>query len=65
VVSSIHAVLRNKRVVLLWALLIVLLTVLGFATAFLGLVPVMPWLAFSAWHAYRETLDASEWPRLG
>ena len=63
-VSSINAVLRNKPVMLLWALLIVLLTALGFLTAFLGLVVVMPWLAYATWHAYRETLDASGWPAL-
>lgn len=62
--SSVHAVLRNKPVVAFWALLIVLLTALGFATAFLGLVVVMPWLAYASWHAYRETLDGSAWPRL-
>ncbi len=64
VVSSINAVLSNKPVLLLWAAIIVALTVIGFATAFLGLIVAMPWLAYSSWHAYRETLDASDWPRL-
>ena len=64
VVSSIHAVLRNKRTMLLWALLIAAITAAGFATLFIGLGVLMPWLAYSAWHAYRETLDASAWPRL-
>lgn len=64
-VSSVNAVLRNKGPMLLWAGLIAVLTGLGFATAFLGLGLVMPWLAYAAWHAYRETLDASAWPRLG
>lgn len=64
VVSSINAVLRNKRVTLLWASLIVAITAAGFATLFIGLGVLMPWLAYSAWHAYRETLDASPWPRL-
>jgi len=64
VVSSINAVLRNKRVTLLWASLIVAITAAGFATLFIGLGVLMPWLAYSAWHAYRETLDASSWPRL-
>ncbi|WP_162457079.1 DUF2189 domain-containing protein [Pseudoxanthomonas kalamensis] len=64
-VSSVNAVLRNKGVMALWGLLLLALTVLGFATALLGLVVIMPWLAYSAWHAYRETLDASSWPELG
>ena len=62
--SSIRAVLCNKAVMLLWATLIALLTTAGFLTAFLGLVIIMPWLAYSTWHAYRETLDASGWPAL-
>lgn len=61
-ISSIRAVLCNKRVMLLWATLIVLLTAAGLVTAFLGLAIIMPWLAYAAWHAYRETLDASSWP---
>jgi uncharacterized membrane protein len=62
-VSSIHAVLRNKRVTLLWAALIALITAAGFATFLVGLGVLMPWLAYAAWHGYRETLDASSWPR--
>jgi uncharacterized membrane protein len=63
-ISSVNAVSRNRAVMVLWAAIIALLTVLGFATALLGLGIVMPWLAYAAWHAYRETLDASEWPAL-
>jgi uncharacterized membrane protein len=63
-ISSVNAVLRNKGVCALWAAIIAVLTALGFLTAYLGLVVVMPWLAYSAWHGYRETLDASAWPRL-
>jgi uncharacterized membrane protein len=62
-VSSLNAVLRNKRVMALWGLLIVLLTVLGFATV-IGLGLVMPWLAYATWHACVDTLDASGWPAL-
>ncbi|HEU0152812.1 MAG TPA: DUF2189 domain-containing protein [Arenimonas sp.] len=63
-ISSVNAVLRNKGVCLLWAVIIAALTAVGFLTAYLGLVVVMPWLAYAAWHGYRETLDAGEWPRL-
>lgn len=62
--SSVNAVVRNKWVMIQWAAWIVLLTAIGFATAFLGLALVMPWLAYAAWHGCRETLDASRWPRL-
>jgi uncharacterized membrane protein len=63
-VSSINAVLRNKPVMLLWAAIIIVLTAIGFATALLGLGLVMPWLAYAAWHGYRETLDPQAWPAL-
>jgi uncharacterized membrane protein len=61
-ISSIHAVMQNKVVSMYWAAIVSVLTLFGFATVFLGLIVVMPWLAYSAWHAYCETLDASEWP---
>lgn len=64
VVSSVHAVLRNKRVTLFWACLIAAITMIGFATFFVGLGLLMPWLAYAAWHGYRETLDCTDWPRL-
>lgn len=64
VVSSVNAVLRNKRVALIWASWIALMTLIGFATVFVGLGLLMPWLAYAAWHSYRETLDSSTWPRL-
>lgn len=62
--SSIHAVMRNKWTMLVWATVIVALTLVGFATAFLGLIIVMPWLAYASWHAYRETLIVDGLPRL-
>ena len=61
--SSVNAVLRNKAVMATWALMIVLLTAIGFATAFLGLALALPWLAYASFHACRDTLDASAWPR--
>ncbi|MEJ2143323.1 MAG: DUF2189 domain-containing protein [Gammaproteobacteria bacterium] len=63
VVTSINAVLRNKLVMLVWASLIVLLIALGFFTAMLGLVIILPLLGHATWHAYQETIDASAWPK--
>jgi len=60
--SSVHAVLRNKPAMLVWALCIVALTAMGFATGYLGFVVIMPWLAFSAWHGYRATVLSTPWP---
>ncbi len=59
--TSINAVLRNKPAMLVWALCIVVLTAVGFATGYLGFIVIMPWLAFSAWHAYRQTINAKSW----
>lgn len=63
-ISSVNAVIRNKITMMVWAGIIVVLTAIGFATAFLGLIVVMPLLAYGAWHAYRELLDASAWPSM-
>lgn len=63
-ISSINAVLRNKPAMFVWAMLISVLTVLAFATAGIGLIVVIPWLAYATWHGYRETLDVSDWSRL-
>lgn len=63
-VSSVNAVTRNAAVMTLWAGLILTLTALGVATAFIGLGVVVPWLAYATWHAYREVIDASSWPRV-
>lgn len=62
-VSSINAVLRNKAVMVWWAFLIAVITAIGFATVFVGLIVVMPWLAYAAWHSYSQVLDASDWPQ--
>lgn len=64
VVSSINAVLRNKGVMFLWAIIIAILTIVGIATALLGLIIVIPWLGYASWHAYQETLDVSQWDTL-
>ena len=63
VLTSINAVLRNKPAMLLWAVLIVTVVLLGFATGLLGLALGMPVIGHATWHAYQETIDASVWPR--
>ncbi len=64
VISSVNAVLRNKRAMLFWAALVCTMTLIGFLTAGLGLIIIIPWLAYATWHGYREALDVSEWSRL-
>ncbi len=62
VVTSVNATLRNKSAMVVWLLLIVLLTGIGFATAFAGMVVLFPLLGHATWHAYRDVVDASAWP---
>jgi uncharacterized membrane protein len=64
VISSMNGVLRNKPAMLVWAFLICSLTLTGFLTAGLGLIIIIPWLAYATWHGYRAALDVSEWAKL-
>ena len=64
VISSINAVLRNKPAMLVWAFLICSLTLVGFLTVGIGLIVIIPWLAYATWHGYRAALDVSEWSKL-
>lgn len=76
VVTSVNAVLRNKPAMALWAALIVLAVAPGFALLFLGrhqgarlalvmllLAVTLPLIGHATWHGYRETIDASAWPK--
>ena len=63
VVTSVNAVLRNKKPMLLWACLIGFSVVLGFVTAFVGFAVLLPLIGHATWHAYQETIDASDWPQ--
>lgn len=78
VVTSVNAVLRNKFTMMLWAALISLAVAPGFALLFVGrekgggaawimiaLGLTLPLIGHATWHAYRETIDASEWPPNG
>lgn len=61
VLVSVRAALVNPLPMALWATLIMVFTLIGMATAMLGLVVAVPWLAHASWHAYRE-LVAPEQP---
>ena len=47
-----------------WAFLICFLTFIGFLTAGLGLIVIIPWLAYATWHGYRAALDVSNLAKL-
>ena len=63
-VSVLAAVLTSWRVVqqhllpmVIWAAMLMALTLLGMATALLGLVVIAPWLSHASWHAYRDLVS--------
>jgi uncharacterized membrane protein len=53
-VTSVRCCLRNPGPLFVWAVLIALLTALGFATFMIGLVVVFPIIGHATWHAYRD-----------
>ncbi|WP_049974105.1 DUF2189 domain-containing protein [Azospirillum sp. B4] len=54
VATSVMAVRTSPRAMLLWAGLISGAVVLGMATLFIGLVPLLPLIGHASWHAYRD-----------
>ena len=65
-ISVLGAVFTSWRVVMehpapmaVWAALLMGLTLLGMGTMLVGLIVVVPWLAHSSWHAYRDAVDTS------
>ena len=55
--TSLRAVAHNPGTMLLWAGLVVTLTLLGFATLLFGLIVLMPLLGHASWHAYRDLVE--------
>jgi uncharacterized membrane protein len=63
IVTSVNAVLRNKRAMIVWLTIVVASLLLGVATAFIGLIAIVPVIGYAAWHGYLETIDAEQFPR--
>jgi uncharacterized membrane protein len=68
-VTALEAVLASWRVVManpvpmaVWAALLMGLTLVGFVTAFIGMIVVIPLLGHASWHAYRDLIDAKALP---
>ena len=58
VAASVVAALASVPAMALWATLFLVLSLLGMATAMVGLVVVVPWLSHASWHAYRDLVQA-------
>jgi len=63
IVTSINAVLRNKRAMIVWLTIVVGSLLIGVLTAFVGLIAIVPVIGYAAWHGYLETIDADQFPR--
>jgi uncharacterized membrane protein len=57
VVVSFKTAWRNRKGMVLWALLIVALTASGFATRYIGFVFILPLLGHATWHSYVEMIE--------
>jgi len=62
VLNSWRVILANPLPMAFWGALIMVLTFLGFASALLGLILLVPLLGHASWHAYCDLLDASALP---
>lgn len=58
VITSLWTVLRNPLPMLVWAGIIVALTLIGLLTAMVSLVILFPLLGHATWHAYRDLVEA-------
>ncbi len=55
--TSWRVVMEDPAPMAVWAGIIMLLSVIGMATALTGLVVILPWLAHASWHAYRDLVE--------
>ncbi|MDO8458193.1 MAG: DUF2189 domain-containing protein [Burkholderiaceae bacterium] len=62
VLTSWRTVLANPLPMAFWAALIMGFTLLGLASALLGLIAIVPMLGHASWHAYRDLVDTSNLP---
>jgi uncharacterized membrane protein len=54
--TSARAVWLNIPTMLHWAVLLVALTLVGFATQLWGMIIIIPWLGHATWHAYKDSV---------
>ena len=62
--TSLWTVRSNPLLMLEWAAIIVALSVVGFATAFIGMVVIFPLIGHASWHAYRDLVETPVEPLL-
>jgi uncharacterized membrane protein len=57
VLTSMNVVWTNKLPMLLWAGIIFLSVLIGFATWFVGFVLLMPIIGYATWHGYIDSIE--------
>jgi uncharacterized membrane protein len=60
VLTSLRSVQENFGPMAMWAWLIMVLTVFGIASLFVGLVITFPLVGHATWHAYKDVVAAQE-----
>lgn len=63
VATSTEAFRQNRKMLLLWGLIVAALLVVGSIPLFMGLAVVLPWLGYATWHLYTKLVDRSGLPR--
>lgn len=58
--TSVRAVQANLLPLLLWAALIVVFSLAGLVTLYLGLIVTLPLIGHASWHAYRDVVAHDE-----
>ena len=48
---------------IVWLTTVIVSLLIGVATAFVGLIVIVPVIGYAAWHGYLETIDAEAFPR--
>ena len=62
VVTSWKVVLTHPMPMVLWAFLIMGLSMMGILSLFIGLIVIVPMLGHASWHAYRDLVDTHDVP---
>jgi len=62
VLTSWKVVLTHPMPMVLWAFLIMGLSLLGILSLFIGLIVIVPMLGHASWHAYRDLVDTHDVP---
>jgi len=54
--ASVNVVLHNIPAMIVWSALILVLTIIGYATLLIGLLYIAPLLGHATWHAYKSMI---------